>query len=106
MFKYYDLQKNLRWKYTTFSWYYYSQNFYFLATVSSLIKDCGFYRKHDATTNTFSFNGPGYPLSYPNYAHCIWLVEAPEGYGIRLTVGRLRSKKGSDGECLDYLEVR
>ena len=54
----------------------------------------------------FTLTPSGYPGNYDNYAHCVWLIEVPIGYCVKLTVGELRTVHAvRTGGCLDYLEV-
>ena len=55
---------------------------------------------------TFTLTPPGYPGSYYNLTHCIWLIEAPTGYAVQINVGEFRTHRGGDSGCADYLEVR
>ncbi|XP_032223331.2 SCO-spondin isoform X3 [Nematostella vectensis] len=51
---------------------------------------------------------PGYPRPYPPNQDCVWVLTAPEGHNVRLTLrsSRLETGTGATNCPNDYLEIR
>ncbi len=48
---------------------------------------------------------PQYSSPYPRNLECQWIVQAPQGYAIVLTVVAFDLEEGTSGVCFDALQV-
>ncbi|XP_069481448.1 embryonic protein UVS.2-like [Ambystoma mexicanum] len=52
-----------------------------------------------------NFSSPGFPVKYPNGENCVWIISAPPGHMISLTIGPMALEL-SAGCAYDYVLVR
>ena len=68
------------------------------------VENCGGYIAAGKLGNSGYLCSPGFPTSYPNNTHCIWLVKTDADRAVHLAIHHLQTES-SGTECTDFLEV-
>ena len=83
--------------------FYFTVLCYASTLTSVCISDCSHIRRSLRGT----FSSPNFPFRYPSDTDCVWLIQVPQGYQVKLQFDRFLFRMVDNNlGCLDYIEIR